>query len=603
MGKLMVIPKTVLVFLALAVLGFLFYGPALRYPFVHDDVAFIQANPDIGRWDNLADVFLRPGLNSGGGTITTLYYRPALEAVYRLHYALVGMSPSGFHALNIGWHVANAWLFWNILTIGLACSAGTGFFLALIFLLHPVQTQTVACVSGISNLAVGFFLLTSFVCYLKARCSGRDRLWLVASLLAFLPSLLIKETAIVYPLVIVGYEHLYGRGRRGRASVLALAAVAAGYLVWRQGLSPGFGAHFFENGGELKLRLLSIPAALLVYGKLIAWPVDLHYYRSLDLLAPKLSPMLFVFGTGLLIAALLLKVEAKARRQILFGLGWALIFLLPVLNIIPLINEYSFIQAAEHFVYLPLAGVLMAVAALVPRFRSCSRQVLLLAAVGMVLACGMLTFRQLPCWRSEVALFERAAAFEPQLGRVRLLLAKAYTVTGRYDEALVEYNAALQIMSDYVKKAGLSKAAEVYAQYIKEIYFDRGQVFGFMGDSGASTRDYLNSLSVALERGSVFHDRARDSRILNQLGLNMVRSGEMLRAERYIKAAVMTDANDVEALNNLGMVFLQKNNTSMARFWFERALKVRPGFGLAWENLKKLDVMSIRPLTGMDKTN
>ena len=79
-------PKMALVFLALAVLGVIFYGPAAQYPFVHDDVVFIQANPDIGRWDNIADVFFHPGVNWGAGSIATPYYGPVLEVIYRLEY-------------------------------------------------------------------------------------------------------------------------------------------------------------------------------------------------------------------------------------------------------------------------------------------------------------------------------------------------------------------------------------------------------------------------------------------------------------------------------------------------------------------------------------
>ena len=76
-------PGRALVFLTLAVLGVLFYSPVIYYPFVHDDVALIQANPDIGRWDNIVDIFLQPVMDLGNGKVPVLYYRPVLEVINR----------------------------------------------------------------------------------------------------------------------------------------------------------------------------------------------------------------------------------------------------------------------------------------------------------------------------------------------------------------------------------------------------------------------------------------------------------------------------------------------------------------------------------------
>jgi Tfp pilus assembly protein PilF len=294
---------------------------------------------------------------------------------------------------------------------------------------------------------------------------------------------------------------------------------------------------------------------------------------------------LWAVGLGLLGAAGLIKATLEARRQAIFGLGWFLIGLLPVLNIAPLINEYSLIQAAEHFVYFPLIGVLLVGAVVMPTLmRTVSRRVVIAAAMALVLACGMLTARQLPFWRSETALFERSAQFEPGFGRVRLLLARAYSNADRFDEAIAEYSTALQIMSGYVTKVGSSHASRVYTRFIKEIYFDRGQAFLSKGDIRRSTQDYWRSLAMKLPVDT----RGQDSRTFNSLAFGAVRLGDMATAKRYFQLAVMLDGNNVDALNNLGVFFLGVKDKNMARFWFERALKVRPGFGTAWENLKKL---------------
>ncbi|MEI6437481.1 MAG: tetratricopeptide repeat protein [Candidatus Omnitrophota bacterium] len=587
----MKLPASVLA-LFLAVLGLFFYAPVLQYPFVHDDVAFIRLNPDIGRWDNIADAFLHPGVDLGSGRVPTPYYRPVLEVLNRAQYALFGFDAAGFHFFNVLVHVLNACLLMAVLTAAFACPAGWAFFLAAVFLLHPVQTQAVACVSGLSNLASAFFLLVSFLSYWRTRTPGSGIFWLFLSGGSFVAALFTKESAVMLPLVIVLYESLVGSGSRRRVPVIGLALLAGSFLVWRHALLPGLAGQIFDLPGEWRLRLLSIPSALINDARLIVWPVDLHYLRQIDVLAPQISPALFLTSGALLITAALIRASDVVRRHALFGLGWFLLFLLPHLNIAPMINEYSFVQAAEHFLYLPLFGILLVTAAFLPGLlRGVSSRIMIMAGAGLILACGILTAGQLPFWRSEVVLFERAVLFEPRAGRVRLLLARAYADAGRYDEAWREYAVSLQIMTEYVKKAGHSQGAvAVYRQFIKTIYFDRGQLLLRKGDPVGANREFLLSLRTVAPSVAGFNARAQDCRTFSFLAMNRVRAGDMTVAARYFKLALAANAADVEALNNMGMVYLQRKNDDMARFFFERALKVHPGFGPAWENLKRLDI-------------
>ncbi|MBF0595149.1 MAG: tetratricopeptide repeat protein [Candidatus Omnitrophica bacterium] len=587
-------PRMALAFLVLALLGSFFYRAAGHFPFVHDDIAFIKDNPEIGRWDNIADVFFRTAIPLEGVKIQTPYYRPVLELLYRLQYAVFGMNPGGFHAVNVGFHIINSWLVWALLSALVGCSFITSIFCALVFLLHPVQVQAVACVSGISNLAVAFFLLSSFLCYVMMRGSLRSRLgWGIAAGSLFVTALFTKEIAVIFPLVLVLYEMTVGRKVSENDALprwlpaAGFALVAAGFVVWRQMLFAHDGTGIMENVFEFKLRLLSIPAELLSYVRLMMWPADLHYYRSIDILAPKLVPALWFSVLTLLGILGYLRAPADMRPRLIFGYGFVLAGLLPVLNIVPLINEYSFVQGAEHYLYLPIFGVLVVVTAGLPLVSGIARrEIMLIAAAGLVLACGLLTSQQVMVWRSEVALFERAAFFEPHLGRVRMLLARAYANTGRLDEAAREYSAALQIMIGYVKNAGHSPSGEIYAQFVKAIYFDRGQVFLRLGDIHRAQSDYKMSLAA---RSSGADTRWRNSFSANNLALLAMQLGNLTEAEHYFKLAVAIDDRNVDALNNLAMFYSGKKEIGLARYFLERALTVRPGFGAAWDNLKKLE--------------
>jgi len=607
------------VLMVLSVLGFLVYFNAIAHPFVHDDVVFVQMNPNIGRWDNLLETFLTPGVPFQTLKITTPYYRPLLEIFYRLQYLLFGMNPAGFHFFNILLHILNAFLVF-LLSLRLRLKKSWAFAIALIFLVHPVQSEAVACVSGISNLVVTGLVLATFLAYLETRVrTGRmRRVWQAGSAGLFCLALFSKEQAVVFPVIILLYELLWpGAGSRMPGTLpdakrrtpdygnfvrrwwfpATYFWLVGLYLSWRSVLFPGFFHEALENPVEFTLRLWAIPKTLLMYIGVILWPAGLHYYRSVDILIQDLPMLLGFLACALFVLSVCLSLPERFRRWAWFGLAWFLVTLLPVANIVPLINEYSLILAAEHFLYFPLVGFLIFLAAIGGwMLTTLKGQVtsrfcrLLLVFIAVILAA--LTIKQNDFWRGEVPLFERTLKYEPGLGRVHLLLGKAYVMQYRIQEALAEYSAGLQIMQGYVKKARHFKVADVYLQYVKTAHFDRGQCYLAMGQVARANEEYLASLAVRMQYLHSPEISGQDSLTASNLGLNFIRLGNKAEAKKYFELALQFDGRNFQALNNLGMWYMGNGEKQKARYWLEQALKVQPGFVLAWENLKKLDAFS-----------
>jgi tetratricopeptide (TPR) repeat protein len=366
------------------------------------------------------------------------------------------------------------------------------------------------------------------------------------------------------------------------------------YLFWRAVLFPGFFNEALENPGELYLRLWAIPKTLLMYSGLILWPAGLHYYRSIDILVQDLPLQFGFLAAVFFVLSVCLSMPERLRRWAWFGLAWFLVTLLPVANIVPLINEYSLILAAEHFLYLPLIGFLIFLAAVggwmsttlqgqvTPRFR----RILFVFIVGIL---AMVTIIQNEFWRGEVPLFERTLKYEPGLGRVHLLLGKAYIMQDRVQEALAEYSAGLQIMQGYVRKTQQLKVVDIYLQYVKAAHFDRGGCYLALGQLARANEEYLASLAVRLRYLRSPEISGQDSLAASNLGFNFIRLGNNAEAKKYFELALQFDGRNSHALNNLGRWYMENGEKDKARYWFETALKVNPGFSVAWENLKKLD--------------
>lgn len=569
------------ILLVFASLGLLAYGQTITYPFVHDDVVFIQQNNHLAEFD-LGEIFLKR--STPASSVINTYYRPALEVLTRAQYRLFDRNPAGYHLFNILLHITNSFLVYLLADVFLKGNKGLAFAAGLLFLLHPVQTEAVACVAGVSNLLFTFLCLVSFYLYLEARRRNRWAYYGL-SLCAFFLSLLAKEQAVILPLLILLYEFCFvpdNDREKGLRRVGVYAGVVMGYFILRKVLIGGaLPAVTFNQ--ELGLRILSIPKTLLIYMRILIFPNDLHYYRSLDILQPFIGPWLGLVAVTALIVVCVRWMPPPERTWAVFGVGWFLISLLPVLNIIPLINEYSLILTAEHFLYMPMAGAGIFVAglghAVLGRVSSSRKEMaggVFLTGAGFIFLC--LTINQNRFWRAEVPLFERTVRFEQNFGRGHLLLGKAYYFQKDFLKAVASYRRALEIMKGYASKATDENARRVYLGFIKGIYFDLAHCWEALGDWGTSVGEYKNAL--------VFDPS--DGVIHNNLGVAYLNLGMMEEARRSWEEALRLNPDDRLAVNNLAGYYLAIGNKEEARKFLERILAWDPRSEFARKNLERI---------------
>ncbi len=544
------------VFIALSVLAALAYFNAVGNPFVHDDVFFILQNPKVHHFAGISEVFHAGSFSPGSVSVANSYYRPLLDVIYRLEYWLFGNSSAGYHLVNIVLHLANAFLIYLVLAsisrrkVLAAC-------VSMVFLVHPVQSEAVACISGISNLMFGFFLLVSFLLYMRIADRSRsiglldEALTYSGALFIFGCALLSKEQAIVLPGLLALYELCFvkvtGFSSFGwRLRLAGFVIVSGGYFLWRKVLLGGFLQSFVSNWGEFYLRLKSLPAMIMNHVQTVFWPVDLHYYRSYDILSPWVWPMVsFLF---LIVACILVcRVLPKDSRPLYcFGLGWFVVNLLPTTSIVPLVHEYSLIAAFEHFVYLPLAGLVLSFCVVLDYFldQACGRYGLNIkrGLVVLFLAGGVfLTTAQTRMWAGEIPLFEKAVKYEPGMGRLRLLLAGAYYSAGDFVSAKREYEIAREIMTGYLDKIRDQRVRPFYVGFLRDSLLGLGAISQVAGDYVQAQGYYNQVLALTPE----------DTAVLNNLGVFAVHLGQSQKAAGYFKRALSVDPNFAPSKNNL----------------------------------------------------
>ncbi len=400
--------------LGLVAIALLLYGQTLSSDFL---------NWDDNQYITQSTIVQQLSMQTLGRTLTSIHfsdYLPLNTFLLALWHKLWGLWAPGYRIVNLALHVLNATLVFGILAALLRRRwlAAIG---AILFLVHPVQVETVAWISEHKALLSAALLLGA----MRVLVRGGPR-WALL-LLGFL-AMCAKAVAVVIPAIIFAFD-LIVRRRTWRQSffnalpLALLAAAMTAFNLFAQSLQKTIAE--WNEGALVQLwRVTSLPGR---YIATLIWPVDLSpLYRITFPLWPTAA---YVAIT----AALLVVGISAIRRQKLvsFGIAWFFILWLPVANLVPMV-----IWFADRYLYLPLVGILLAL--LAPLRRIQDRRAIaciLIVALAIATALSIATHRQARHWRSNLELWSYAAPLAPIMPTASLY-ANALLEADRYDEAI-----------------------------------------------------------------------------------------------------------------------------------------------------------------------
>jgi tetratricopeptide (TPR) repeat protein len=416
----------------LAAAVILLYASSLRAGFQFDDFNVIVDQPAVhgfGAW-----------ARSLGGL------RPLLKATYTLNWVL-GPGPFGFHLFNLGLHLLNVQMLFELgRLLGDRLPPHGAFVAALLFAIHPLQTEAVTYVCGRSVSLMSTFYLASLVAYLHGRRRDR-RLWThVLSPGLFLLACLTRETALTLPFALGLWEWLCPEGPR-RFRPLLIHGLLLGLLGLALTVHPGYRAflHASQNLRSVGTNLLSQVDALTYLLRLSVWPSRLNLDPGLQeapgftaLLALKLLLLLAAFGWGV--------AQAWRRPVVAFATFWILLHLAPTSSLLPrrdIVNERHLYLAAWGLALLAVLGLEQ-----LRRARALRPCLTPIGVVGILLLAG-LTLRRQEDYRDEVRMWTQSVAANPQNPRAYNNLGCAYAAAGDLPAARAAFDAALRANPRY----------------------------------------------------------------------------------------------------------------------------------------------------------
>ena len=458
---------------------------------------------------------------------------------------LSALSPWGWHLLSIAKHAGVAALL-GILIWKLLRDSSVARVTATLFALHPAQTESVSWVT-VPDPLMSAGVLGALLCYLRylegegrawaetsrrksrkadeRKTPRRSIAWLAASMAAYFAALLAKETAIIFPAVIVGLDLLLrprldspkGGGRQSAVAstvasrafrhVVPFLGVTGLYLAMRFNV---LGSSLGAATQHLPWRtvILSWPATLWFYVKVLFWPVRSYAFAD-PALVESFSfrgvalPLLGLVITAMIMAGAVFWGWRKARLELgeeeTRGVGTALVagtllMVLPLLLTLNLnaLNPGDFLHG--RYTYLPLAGLMLLVATLC-HMAGKARPFLLCAGGVLVIAFAALTFVQEKQWKDDATVFTIAHELAPHNGPVARHLADT------------NVQAALELDQEGRCSEAIPLLEKVTNDYPQDWY-----AWGGLGDCYVQLNDLVKA-EESLHRAA---DISRDSRVIEQ---------------------------------------------------------------------------------------
>jgi len=561
----------------LVLISILSYANSLNNSFVWDDNVLIVENDFVKNPKYFKEIFSKDFFDISGVEFNFKYgyYRPVITLSYLFDYYIWKLNFSGFHLTNILLHAFNSILIYLIL-FRLLESGFVPFLTSIIFAAHPIHTESVAWISGRTDVICGFFFFLSFYFYQKGNNSGKINLgFYLSSVLCFAASLLSKEMALSLPFILMIYDFLFYPEKnyslkKRIISVIPFFAVIGIYSLIRFVILKIFTINELDKsitkGITFYSNVLSfLKTTIVVYLWKLFFPVELVAYIqnkfSLSLFEPEI-----IISIVVLVLLLVLIVKCwKKERLVSFSVSFFLLSMIPLSNFIRISGPRDMgFMSAERFLYITSFSFSLFLAVLFGKLINDKKRknTAYIIIIILLLSFIIRTIDRNSDWKDNKTLFTKTIKLAPESSLLNHIMGNEMVREKKFDEAIRYYSKALSL-NPYS-----------YASFhnMGVIYFDRGEI-----------EEAVSSFLMALEiKPDYIQSRYNIGLLYDKIGLEdeaMSEFKEVLKiTQRY-----------PQAHNSLGVIYAKRGFYEDAEREFTTAIELDPEYELAKVNLKNLE--------------
>lgn len=525
---------------ALIGVGLIVYHNSFCGPLIFDDITSIRDNPHIRQLWPLSKALSAPPQTTAAG-------RPVLALSLALNYAVSGLEVWSYHAVNLAVHILAALVLYGIVRRTLQSerlrerygdvASGLALVVALLWMVHPLQTSSVTYIIQRAESLMGLFYLLTLYCAIRG--------WRLAAVVACALGMGTKETMVTAPVMVLLYERVFVGGSlrellRSRRALYG--GLAAGWLLLGALMATGArreSVGFGLEGVSAWDYAWTQCGVILHYLRLAFWPqpLVLDYSWPVAKSAGEVASAAFLLG-----ALLLATVWALWRRPRLGFLGaWFFLILAPTSSFVPIVTEV----AAEHRMYLPLASV---VAGMVLAVYQLPRAAAAAVIGAVVVVCSAVTVQRNEDYRSAEKIWADTISKRPGNARAHNNLGEALVGQGRLEEATAQFRAALGLEPDFaIAHYNLAEVLSMKGEREAAVVHLR-QAFAMKPELAERSLGHAIALG---QRGELQEAAARLSRLLGlrpdmtnawyNMGVVLARQGRLVEALEHFETAVKLD--------------------------------------------------------------
>ncbi|NPD45545.1 MULTISPECIES: tetratricopeptide repeat protein [unclassified Lentimicrobium] len=582
----------------IAVLGFLIYSNTYHATFHFDDFFFIKNNDTIKKLSTFLSL----------DYWSNIYQRPLSSFTFAINYWLHDFSLFGYHFVNIVMHILTSIsvYFLSILLLqntkqfsnqNQSISRAIALFTALLFLSHPIQTQSVNYIVQRMTLMAGLFFILACISYFKARIhyfhGGIKKSWpyYLLTLILFYASSFSKQNGFVLPLLLLLMEIVFIRkpnGEMAKKTIYSLSALYTiiGLVVLTIDILPQ------ETNDITRFEYLATQTKVVFnYIYLLILPINQNFDPYIIVSNSFLGTYELIATIGHLGIMTLGILVFKKNKLITFGIFWFYITLLVESSIIP-IRDVMF----EHRLYLPSFGYYFIFTTLLfpLSLQKTSKTNTILIFSTIILIFSMMSYNRNKVWQNEFSLWYDVTTNPPVKSRPYRYLGVEYIRMQKYNEALNALDEALKRdpsrWQEHNNKSTIYQIKKNYPAAIKELnicidiepnkeefYIDRASLYLKINKSDECKSDLQRAVSI----------NPKNVKAHFNLAVYYLNKEKYRKAFKHLSKVIALDPNHIDAYNNRGIAMLNLEKNTKAISDFSKVIELDPSRVSAYKNRAK----------------
>ncbi len=568
-------------------LGLCVYAQSFAADFILDDYPAILDNPFIKH------------LNF----VQLWQYDPSrflTNVTFSINYFIGGFHVFGWHLVNFVLHGLSSGLVYKITLrifqaprlshhIPRQTQINLAFVTALIFLLHPIQTQAVIYIVQRAMLLSTFFYLTAFYFYIQARLTQNFKFYFYAVMAGYL-AMLSKPLAMTLPLVVVVYELCFWGMDKAIDRKRRLVYFLLSLMIWitpvvllgipKLTVLAAQGYQAAPPVSQWMTRLSLIPE----YLRLVFFPIGQNLDYDYPVITQSWQTALRLTAITIFLIGTVVRALWRREKIIAFGIVWFFVTLSLVI-IFPL-QDFIF----EHWLYLSAYGFALCFTMTIYRLIP-SEKFIFIIFCSLLGAYSFGTYQRVLIWSDPIRLMQDTVVKSPRKARVYNNLGWEFLKRGKREAAKIEFQKALTLDADYFiaknnlaflfyEENNLPGAQRLLESLVMEYPFyadaqiNLGYVYQRLGKSSEAFVYFQKALQ----------NNPHSSAAYIALGNIYQEHADLVNAKAVFQRAAWLKPENAMIYYNLGNLYLKEGNFYEALLHYDRAVRIQPHLAQAHIN-------------------